>query len=391
LASPAQRDVKQEATPLVEKRSAPPPNASSGIRPTEERRSRRSRPAAPSEPTQQRQATAPKSAKPGEASTPKDDAAEAAERSMVDWRRLLFEATSDPKQRSAPAASAAERGSEPVRPATTPTKQPPAVADKPIETEPLRESTRRFLRPRIGIDPATVPVVRGAVADRLLRDAGADAAAVADAVVLPSSFDERSPQALGLVAHELTHVAQRRQPRFVPPVVRSPSARPPIERGESSRARVPSSEEQLARRVERSVWNDAEQIAPEDRVPLTDDESSRPALGGNAAHVARPFGAARAQKESKEWGGLPAPWEPLPTFAPTGAEPPAAPVVAAPAAVEQTIHYAEHGRSLEGEQDASTHAAAPSEAAPPPDLDALARRVYDVLKRRLAAERRREG
>jgi hypothetical protein len=125
LAPPAQRDVKQEATPLVEKRSAPPTNASSGIRPTEERRSRRSRPAAPSEPTQQRQATAPKSAKPDEASTPKDDAAEAAERSMVDWRRLLFEATSDPKQRSAPAASAAERGSEPVRPATTPTKQPP--------------------------------------------------------------------------------------------------------------------------------------------------------------------------------------------------------------------------------------------------------------------------
>ena len=34
LAPPAQRDVKQEATPLVEKRSAPPTNASSGIRPT---------------------------------------------------------------------------------------------------------------------------------------------------------------------------------------------------------------------------------------------------------------------------------------------------------------------------------------------------------------------
>jgi len=57
---------------------------------------------------------------------------------------------------------------------------------------------------------------------------------------------------------------------------------------------------------------------------------------------------------------------------------------------EQAIHYAEHGRTLEAEEPSSPHKA-PADAAPPPDIDALARRVYDVLKRRLAAERRREG
>jgi len=235
--------------------------------------------------------------------------------------------------------------------------------------------------------------VRGPVADRLLRDASADAAAVADAVVLPSSFDERSPQTLGLIAHELAHVAQRRQPRFVPPAVRSQSARPrSTERGESSPAAVPSSEEQLARRVERSVWNDAEQIAPEDRATPTDDSSSHPALGANAADTARSFATPLAQRESNEWGGLPAPWEPLPVFAPTVAAPVSVPVAVAASSGEQTIHYAEQGRSLEGEQaTTSTHAAAPTESAPPPDLDALARKVYEVLKRRLAAERRREG
>jgi hypothetical protein len=57
---------------------------------------------------------------------------------------------------------------------------------------------------------------------------------------------------------------------------------------------------------------------------------------------------------------------------------------------EQAIHYAEQSRTLEPEEPAATHKP-PADAAPPPDIDALARRVYDVLKRRLAAERRREG
>jgi hypothetical protein len=43
------------------------------------------------------------------------------------------------------------------------------------------------------------------------------------------------------------------------------------------------------------------------------------------------------------------------------------------------------------EEPAATPAGAPAPEPAAPDLDALARQVYDVLKRRLAAERRREG
>jgi hypothetical protein len=57
----------------------------------------------------------------------------------------------------------------------------------------------------------------------------------------------------------------------------------------------------------------------------------------------------------------------------------------------EQVHLAEQGRGPDGEDPASGDQAAPTAPAPPPDLDALARRVYDVLKRRLAAERRREG
>jgi hypothetical protein len=65
----------------------------------------------------------------------------------------------------------------------------------------------------------------------------------------------------------------------------------------------------------------------------------------------------------------------------------AAPAPAAPPAVQTAVH----GRSLSESPD---HAAAEAPAnghtpSPAPDIDALARQVYDVLKRRLAAERRR--
>jgi hypothetical protein len=67
-------------------------------------------------------------------------------------------------------------------------------------------------------------------------------------------------------------------------------------------------------------------------------------------------------------------------------------LIASPHADAPPIHLAERGRSLDREEHASpAHGVATGEATAPPDLDALARRVYDVLKRRLSAERRREG
>jgi hypothetical protein len=397
-------DIVEEEAPAIADRPAPPAPEPTGLRPTEERRSRRARPPVPSDPPERRSAKAPEISKqPAEESPPNEPPAPVEERSMFDWRRLLFEATSDPHPRPAAPAAPAVPGKAKEKPAPAkspiaqpvarsaaqqPTPTPAAVVEPRIETEPLLESTRRFLRPLVGIDPATVPVVRGPIADRLVRDAGADAAAVADAVVLPSEHDERSPRTLALIAHELTHVAQRRQPRFVPPVVRASSAPGRSVEGSES-PYLPlrsSSEEYLARRVERSVWNEAQLSAPQERGFNAGDRDD----GTAQLSAARPPFEPRAERDSTEWGELPAPWEPLPVMSAPAAEPVTA-SFAAPAIVgEKTIHYAEHGRSFEGEATKSPHAA-PADAAPPPDLDVLARKVYDVLKRRLAAERRREG
>ncbi|MBX0331256.1 hypothetical protein K2Z83_26765, partial [Oscillochloris sp. ZM17-4] len=56
------------------------------------------------------------------------------------------------------------------------------------------------------------------------------------------------------------------------------------------------------------------------------------------------------------------------------------------------VQRAETGRPTSPAQPYSpTMLPDPPPAAPAPDLDALARQVYDVLKRRLAAEMRRRG
>jgi len=113
------------------------------------------------------------------------------------------------------------------------------------------------------------------------------------------------------------------------------------------------------------------------------DDSARDYSSPRATEV-------QSREQANEWGGLPAPWEPLPMpeFSPPAS---AAPTMATPSYADDTpVHFADRGRPAEASPAA---AAAPHshDAAPPPDLDTLARRVYDVLKRRLAAERRREG
>ena len=103
------------------------------------------------------------------------------------------------------------------------------------------------------------------------------------------------------------------------------------------------------------------------------------------------------ERDARLWGSLPAPWEPLPGIESGARE--AGPMTAVasihaaapPLHLADTVHLAEQGRAQTGEDSSGGAPAAPAASAPPPDLDALARRVYDVLKRRLAAERRREG
>ena len=365
----------------------PRPTTPDLAQPTEMRRARRAPLAQPpraTEPRETERAAAKAASTPSDTETPRTPSTD---RTLTEWRKLLFEATV-PKSAAPRAAPQARPASTNARtapatspaamlPGSTPPRQPPA--------EPLRESTRRFLKPRVGIDPASVPIVRGHAADQLLG-ADADAAAIGETVVLPSSHDEQSPRTLGLLAHELTHVAQRRQPSFVPPVARPSGTRPAQAVASRASSRPPSSEESLARYVEQIVVHDAEDDVADAPAIVTPGESVRDYSSphvGDVRTVAAP---------AEEWGGLPAPWEPLPIadFAAPAAGPPSPAPTAAFA--DTPVHFAEHGRTVdESHQQSAAHAPQPHDAAPPPDLDALARRVYDVLKRRLAAERRREG
>ncbi|PDV98953.1 hypothetical protein CJ255_21800 [Candidatus Viridilinea mediisalina] len=76
---------------------------------------------------------------------------------------------------------------------------------------PLRETTRRFLAPIVGLDPATVPIYRGAEAAQLAAAYDAEALTVDGAVFLGPGYAEDTPESLGLLAHELTHVAENRE------------------------------------------------------------------------------------------------------------------------------------------------------------------------------------
>ena len=120
-------------------------------------------------------------------------------------------------------------------------------------------------------------------------------------------------------------------------------------------------------------------------------------------------GAARQQPPSDaepfDFGGLPAPWEPFPswitdTFAPApslnaaaAALPLSGLTAQPPASSAPLVQRAGEERSLEPPRAtpdaAPAHTAAPH--ATPPDLDELARQVYGILRRRLAAEARRAG
>jgi hypothetical protein len=369
------------------------------VQPTEVRRGRRppSMPqtARPTETTNTaREQSQPARTSDAEEQTPSTD------RALTEWRKLLFEATTPATKTGAPPAAGDSQKSPPsaraksappaTRPTTTTTPPRAAPPPPPQHTEPLRESTRRFLRPRVGIDPASVPIVRGQAADRLLGP-DADAAAIGEAIVLPSTHDEQSPRTLGLIAHELTHVAQRRQPAFLPPVVRPSVDRPATSTGAPRRAlpRPPSSEESLARHVEHIVVREAENAVADDTSIV--DFGHEPVKNYSSP---RSSDAPPVAEQSSEWGGLPAPWEPLamPEFSSPNATQPASFAVPAPSfADDAPVHFADHGRPADEAPAAASAPQHPHDDAPPPDLDTLARHVYDVLKRRLAAERRREG
>lgn len=298
----------------------------------------------------------------------------------------------------------------PDLPATSPEALPEVLPDAAI----------RFLRPLAGVDPATVRVFRGAVAADTVAARRADALAIGQDVVLGASTSATpaGPEQLGLVAHELAHVARQRDPTFVPPVLRgvTPSqgeaASMPPEQAQPASAGDQPAEESLARQVEQHVtglaraWVARQTGVPPDptRTPLpTPATADQPAadVSEPTPPAGPPRQVARRSSPSIDWGGLPAPWEPLPNWVTTAPEPaptpapgpstaprtPARAETAAPA-----VMAAEQGRPALAPPSPGEGAVAPEAGGSDElDLDAVAQQVYRRLQRRLAAERRRLG
>jgi len=79
--------------------------------------------------------------------------------------------------------------------------------------QPLAPDVRDRLRPLIGPEIERARMHTGAAADALARTQGADAVAVgADVHFRHGAFAPDTPAGLGLIAHELTHVAESQRP-----------------------------------------------------------------------------------------------------------------------------------------------------------------------------------
>jgi hypothetical protein len=272
---------------------------------------------------------------------------------------------------------------------------------RPAPSAPLlSESNRRFLRAAVGVDPATVRLSRGQDAGRLTSAYRADAVTFGDDVALAPGRGDETAEGLGLLAHELTHVARRRDPTAIPPIAR------PAEQRSGFRPASPgpaTDEEALARIVEAQTVQAARmRFAPPVFPARAEVPVAQPFDKQESARTAPPVEDAPAAPDRGRWGNLPAPWEPLPDWlAPSrSVEAPPLPVVTvAPAPPAFTtppqpgapvVHAAETARTLPAPRQRETPSQERTQT-PAPDIDALARQVYAVLKRRLAAERRRSG
>ncbi|MHB8645320.1 MAG: eCIS core domain-containing protein [Thermomicrobiales bacterium] len=291
--------------------------------------------------------------------------------------------------------------------ATDPIEQAAATTAVPAEREPvptpvtIPDATRRFLQPLVGFDPRAVPIYRDTTTGHVTAGHNADALTDGNAIILSSSNVAMDrPETLGVLAHELTHIARRDHPRFVPPIARRAAhpSRDPLVIAERGGERAASlTEESLAERVEERVIRAA-------RIPLlppTHDVVSLPhpseqTLPNRDAPV-QPT-AARSVRTDTNWGDLPAPWEDVPNWmrhspsestnrdemAGVGGQIGAEPPVVQRAGTERSLSDGEeHNHARQSPRDDGS--------GNEPDLDALARQVYALLKDRLSVERRRTG
>jgi len=275
----------------------------------------------------------------------------------------------------------------------------------PAASEPLTQRARTFLKPLLGIDPAEVPVYRDTQTEQTASVLNADAFSVGETVGIAPAYAEETPEGLGLLAHELTHVVRQQRPRFIPPVVRPAVATPDPQPDQET-----SDEEEMAIHVEQRVRRLARAAstsdAPLEGVPREPEQATVSKLNEERA-------------ERGIWGDLPAPWEPLPAWLvqklpPASSQPstalaagqtPAVPPIGSlnseasathAGGTEAPIMRAGRERSISDEPESESDTEQSSQEAerqlePEPDLDALAQQVYGLLKRRLGVEQRRGG
>lgn len=333
-----------------------------------------------------------------------------ADRSPAAWLARLTGAP-PPSSSQPPAARPvpAPRAPETPEPVAGSLPMRTALSDR-VETEspppsPLPETTRRFLRPLVGVDPAVMPVYHDTRAAAVTDAYHADALTDGNVAMLAAGREADAPETLGLLAHELTHVARRRDPRFVPPIARADDwhDQPPAgSAAATSATALLADEEALARRVEARVVRAARAYRPASvSPPSLSSDRDLPLMAWMPARPRAPEPMrAVGRQEHEEWNGLPAPWEPLPDWLAVTAPEPVAPTTGAGESVAATPvapvmpapQLAEEGHESEGARAATTPPAPQDPNTPvEPDLDTLARQVYAILKRRLALERRSAG
>ena len=342
-----------------------------------------------------------------------------------------------------PAVAAALPGSDPseVTPAATPLEwlarlqraygpksgpQAPGRPQPPARVTPLGQpismANREVLEPMLGIDAGSVRVHQGPDAAAAAAALQADALTVGEHIVLGAGRQDSDPKTVGLLAHELLHIARQRTPRFVPPVLRGaprptepgrppfrPSAGvlPPHRPGERTPVVAQAAEEEAMALVVEAAAIATSRDRARGATPAPGTTGSGPSLSapspiaGTPAipQAPLPWSAPADGENQPPWGSLPAPWEPLPgqpegqSELPSGDEPlgASAPPGPAPWPVTTTAPIQRAGEERhQGERATGPHGTAPGPgAAAKVDLDALAKQVYTVLKRRLAGERRR--
>ncbi len=268
---------------------------------------------------------------------------------------------------------------------TAPEEQPTPSSP---HSSPLSNTGERLIAAVTGISPAAVPILRDAGAAELASARSADGLALQGSIILGAGHTTDEPRTLGLVAHELTHL--------VDPSSKSPESEA---RARSAEAAVIAHATQARSPSRPPPDSPARTIPGHDGLTHT---SIQPRPQASPSRSAVPTGEASQQSAASPsapppWGDLPAPWEPLPTWGKATTQPvvgsdrmvPGTVSVAVPAAARVAAR-APQGRLLPQPEPVQLPTPPPDQTDPvPPDLDELARQVYDILKRRLARERRR--